>query len=256
VRIFSNWKMNLSRLQAEELVGSLVSEYGARQDLELAVCAPYPYLGFLSPLCEGSCIGIGAQNMHHEESGAYTGEVSAAMLADLGCTYVLLGHSERRLYFQEDDEKVNAKALAALQHGLVPIICIGETRGEREEGRTYQVLGRQVAVCLGAVPAAGRLWLAYEPRWAIGTGVTPSLQEIEEAHRFIRGRIEECCGEKLSRNVPILYGGSVDSRNSAAICRLDHVGGLGYGGCSLDYGCFSAGIEGALEGRGGTAEAE
>jgi triosephosphate isomerase len=250
VHIFANWKMNLTRLQAEEFIGRMVADYGARKALQLAVCAPCPYLGFLSPLCEGSSIGIGAQNMHSEEAGAFTGEVSAGMLAEVGCSYVLLGHSERRRDFQESDGAVGSKALTAIRHGLTPIVCIGETREEREAGRTFEILRRQAAGCLAGVPPGGRLWLAYEPRWAIGTGITPSGEEIEAVHGFLRGWIEECCGSELSGGIPILYGGSVDSRNSAAICRLPHVDGLGYGGCSLDYRCFTAGIDQALEGAG------
>ena len=248
VSIFANWKMNMGRFEAVRFVQRLVSMYGARDDLELAICAPYPYLGDLVTACGDSRIGIGAQNMHQQEAGAFTGEVSVSMLTDVGCRYVLLGHSERRSYCRESDGAVNRKAILALARGLIPIVCIGETSRERDAGVTFEVLERQVKNCLGGIAGNSRLWLAYEPRWAIGAGCTPDSREICDVLEFLRTKIIACCGRELSSRIPLLYGGSVNEDNSRQICSLEPVDGVGCGGCSLDFECFSKGIEEAVAG--------
>jgi triosephosphate isomerase len=165
------------------------------------------------------------------------------MLASVGCEVALIGHSERRKYFHEDDKLVGKKLESALGCGLLPIVCIGETREERDTGQMFSVLERQVETCFQCLTTENRLHIAYEPRWAIGTGVIPEYPEIEEAHRFIREEIAKRYGTAISANISLLYGGSVSPENSFAICSLEHVDGVGYGSCSLDLDCLGRGIE-------------
>jgi triosephosphate isomerase len=241
--VFSNWKMNKTLEESRIFFEGLVSRYGSHTDLELIMCIPYLYIGFVSPLCRGSCLGVGSENLHSDDWGAYTGEISAPMLVSAGCTYALIGHSERRKYFNEDDALVNAKQLSALKHGLFPITCIGETREERDSGKMFDVLERQVRICLKGVQSGQKLHVAYEPRWAIGTGVTPAFSEIQEAHLFIRDQIDRIHGHEISMNVHLLYGGSVTPENAYDICMLDGVDGVGFGGCSLDLDCLNRGVD-------------
>jgi triosephosphate isomerase len=244
--VFTNWKMNKTLDESRLFFDGLIARYGSRTDLDLIMCIPSLYIGFVSPLCTDACVSVGAENMYVGEWGAYTGELSAPMLRSTGCTHVLIGHSERRKYFHEDDELVNAKLLSALKHGLMPIVCIGETREERDGGNTFDVLERQVRVCLNGVQRGHELHVAYEPRWAIGTGVTPAYDEIQESHLFIRNSIDTIHGRNISRNIRLLYGGSVSTDNACDICSLDGVDGVGFGGCSLDLDCLIRGVDESL----------
>lgn len=215
-----------------ELLAALSA--GVRGDAEVAVCVPFPYLGQAASLLAGSDIGLGAQNLSEHAQGAYTGEVSASMLADFACRYVLVGHSERRTLFGECDAQVAAKAVAALAAGLVPVLCVGETLTEREGGLTEAVVGRQLQAVVErlSVGQIGRVVLAYEPVWAIGTGLTATPEQAQGVHAFLRGRLA-AIDPVMAAGVRILYGGSVKADNASALFeRADIDGGL-IGGASL-----------------------
>lgn len=243
VIVFSNWKMNKKLDEARDFIKKLVTLLGKRQDIIVIMCIPYTYIGPASSFIKDSCIEIGSENMHAEEWGEFTGEISAPMLVSVGCTHVLLGHSERRKYFDETDEEVGRKMISALKNGLTPIVCIGETLPEKDSGRTLEILDKQIRVCLQGITPSHRCFVAYEPRWAIGTGMAPEYGEIEKTHLFIRKKIGEYYGEVVSGNTETLYGGSVTADNSYKICSLNGVDGVGFGGCSLDFDCFTKGIE-------------
>ena len=222
--VAGNWKMHGSRASNEALLGALLREMPASRSVECAVCPPFPYLEQVSGLLRGSAIAWGAQNVSEHAQGAYTGEVSAAMLKELGCRYVLVGHSERRSLYGESDAQVAAKFAAARAAGLVPIVCVGETLQEREAGRTEEVVRRQLEAVL-AQGDFGDAVLAYEPVWAIGTGRTATPEQAQEVHAFLRGRV--------SNATRILYGGSVKAQNAAAIFAMPDVDGGLIGGASL-----------------------
>ena len=222
--VAGNWKMHGSRASNEALVGALLCEISPGGSVECAICVPFPYLEQVGGLLRGSAIAWGAQNVSEHAQGAYTGEVSAAMLKELGCRYVLVGHSERRQLYGESDAQVAAKFAAARAAGLVPIVCVGETLQEREAGRTQDVVRRQLEAVL-AQGELGEAVLAYEPVWAIGTGRTASPEQAQEVHAFLRG--------KVSNATRILYGGSVKAQNAAAIFAMPDVDGGLIGGASL-----------------------
>jgi triosephosphate isomerase len=244
--VFTNWKMNKTLQEARSFVERLVGEYGSRQEIEIIMCVPSLYLTDLAPLCRDSAVYIGGENIYDKEWGAYTGEISAPMVRSTGATHILIGHSERRLYFGDTDESVNRKLHLALENDLSAIVCIGETREERDSGSMYRVLERQVRVCFEGLRSGVPVYLAYEPRWAIGTGVTPTMDQVEEIHAFIRRKAVEVYGEKTGSALPLLYGGSVTPENTRTLCGLTHVDGVGLGGCSLDYDCFSRALNAVL----------
>lgn len=225
--VAGNWKMNGSLAANRRLLDALV----VQPDVEMAVCVPFPYLAQLQQRPSG--LVLGAQDVSEHEAGAYTGEVSAAMLAEFGCRYVIVGHSERRALFGEDDLLVGRKVRAAMEQGLVPIVCVGETLIERDDGRAMAVIGRQLeAVCevIGAAAMSGVV-LAYEPVWAIGSGRSATVSQVAEVHAGIRAWLRE-------RGVPaegvrILYGGSVKPENAAALFAVADVDGGLIGGASL-----------------------
>ena len=195
-----------------------------------AVCVPYPYLGQVSAALEGSAIAWGAQNISEHDSGAYTGEVSGAMLRDFGCRYAIVGHSERRSLYGEDDATVAAKFTAARRSGLTPILCVGETLEQRERGETERVVGRQLDA-VGAAALSGAV-LAYEPVWAIGTGRNATPQQAQEVHAFLRARVA-ARDKALAQGLTILYGGSVKAGNAAELFAMPDVDGGLIGGASL-----------------------
>ena len=241
--VFTNWKMNKTLSETKEFFTELVKLHGGRTDLELIMCIPSLYIEAVAASCRDTCIRVGSENVYPGDWGAFTGETSAPMLKSVGCEIALIGHSERRKFFHENDELVGKKLKSALQHGLFPIVCIGETREERDAGKMFAILGRQVEVCFQCLTPDSRMYIAYEPRWSIGTGIIPEYAQIEEAHRFIREELVKRYGKPISENIKLLYGGSVSPENSFAICSLNHVDGVGYGGCSLDLDCLSRGIE-------------
>jgi len=246
--IAGNWKMNTTAVEAEGLVRGILEKVSDVRGVEIVVCPPFTSLAVVSPLIGGSNVALGAQNMHWEDKGAYTGEVSATMLLTLGCQFVILGHSERRSYFFETDEVVAQKVKAAISYGLIPIVCVGETLVERERGITNQVVERQVnGAFRGMTPEEfDGIVVAYEPVWAIGTGKTATTEQAQEVHAFIRGRLARMFGEDIAGKTRIQYGGSMKPDNAAELlAQADIDGGL-IGGASLKADSFEEIIRAAL----------
>jgi triosephosphate isomerase len=232
-------------------VRELVARAGDLEGVEVVVAPPLTALATAVEAAHGTVVGIAAQNAHFEKQGAFTGEVSAAMVKDAGAGYVILGHSERRRMFGDTDEWVNRKVVAAFEAGLVPIFCIGETLDERDSGQMPAVLDRQLQVGLSGVSAAhvAALIIAYEPVWAIGTGKNATPVEADEAHRHIRARLAGMYDQTTADACRILYGGSVKPDNIAALAALPDVDGALIGGASLEADSFLAIISGARAGR-------
>lgn len=237
-----NWKMYKTAAEAVELVEAIGAGLLAGGDVEVVVCPPFTALSAVAGAIDSAAldIGIGAQNMHWESEGAYTGEVAPAMLLQLGVEYVILGHSERRQYFGETDEFINRKIHAALKAGLKPIFCVGETLQEREAGSTRDVINRQVAGGLAGVTDGfpDRLVIAYEPVWAIGTGLTAEPEEANDVIRHIRAILGSSHGVEAAQAVRILYGGSVKPDNVAAIMNEPEIDGGLVGGAALKAESF------------------
>lgn len=235
--IAGNWKMNLDRVTSEVLASALAEEV-AGVSVELAVCPPSVYLSPVSVVLGSSGVALGAQDCHTAESGAHTGDISPEMLADLACTYVIVGHSERRADHGEDDATVRAKAEAARRAGLVPIVCVGETEAERDAGKALEVVEGQVR---GSVPkglTGKTLVIAYEPVWAIGTGRTPTADDVAAVHAHIRKVLADVTSD--ADNVRLLYGGSVKPGNAAELMGVANVNGALVGGASLKAEDFLA----------------
>jgi triosephosphate isomerase len=231
-----NWKMHLLAAEAEAFCAALPPGLGHPPGPEVVLFPSFPLLPAVAAALAGSAVGVGGQDLHPEPKGAFTGDVSAAQLADAGCRFALAGHSERRQHHGESDALVARKAAAALAAGLRPIVCVGETGDERRAGRTFEVLARQLA------PLAwdARLAVAYEPVWAIGTGLTATPETAAEAHAFLRLRVAELAGEPFARDLRILYGGSVTPENAGALAAAAEVDGFLVGGASLDPARFYA----------------
>jgi len=238
--IAGNWKMNKSIKEASELVNSLKRELIDIQGSEIIVCPVYTVLSDLSDLLVDSNISLGAQNVYWEPQGAFTGEISPAMLKDAGCKYVIVGHSERRKYFNESDQTVNKRIKAAQGSGLIPIFCVGETLEEREADKTIDVVKRQLIGGLEGLEkdALLNLIIAYEPVWAIGTGKTATSQQAQEVHGFIRSWLVENCSEEVAGSLRILYGGSVKPANIGELMQQNDIDGALVGGASLDSSSF------------------
>ncbi len=233
--IAGNWKMNLVRASAVALAEEIAKAAKTIDGVDLAVCPPSCYLDAVGKAIAGSRVALGAQNMYHEPSGAFTGELSAAMLRDLGCTYVILGHSERRHILGETDEAVNRKVHAALAAGLVPIVCLGELLAEREAGETMSVIRRQFDGSLAGLSPQqfSGVVLAYEPVWAIGTGKVATPQQAEEVHAALRNIIRERYNSSIAGSIRIQYGGSVKPDNAAELLGQPDIDGALVGGASL-----------------------
>lgn len=244
--IAGNWKMNKTTKEACELAKELVKNVPERDFLKVLVAPPFTALKEVYNVISGSRIELCAQNCHYEERGAFTGEISPAMLVDVGCKYVILGHSERRRHFNESDELINKKVKASLSAGLNPIVCVGEDESERERGITEYVIGSQLKRALYGVGFNEGLVIAYEPVWAIGTGKNATPYEAESAHRFLRGLLGEIFGER-GRKIRIIYGGSVTPENAKDLMSMENVDGLLVGGASLKSESFVAIISRALE---------
>lgn len=244
--IAGNWKMNGSRSMAGELLQGLTKLRAARKDLpvDLLVCPPAPYLGLAAEALKGSDIALGAQDCHTKASGAHTGDIAAGMLADIGCKAVILGHSERRADHGETSELVAAKAKAALDAGLTPIICVGETEGERDRGATLEVVSAQLEGSIPADATAEHLVVAYEPVWAIGTGKTPTPDDVAAVHAHIRGLLKAWF--KDGAEMRVLYGGSVKAANAATLMHVPEVNGALVGGASLKAEEFWGIAQGAV----------
>jgi triosephosphate isomerase len=238
----ANWKMNLTHSEAESYFETFLSEIGQINDIEIVIIPPFTAIPALVAVSEKvPAVRIGAQNMHWEKSGAFTGEVSAAMLRALYVKYVIVGHSERRALFGETDEIVNRKARAALDAGLRPILCVGETLHERENGKIEEVLRRQTRKGLEGVGEKdmSEVVVAYEPCWAIGTGLSASPAEAEFAHALIRSVLSELFGPATADRVRIQYGGSVKPENAEDLMRQKNIDGALIGGASLDPRSFA-----------------
>lgn len=249
--IAGNWKMNLNRGQSLSLVQSLVESLRGVSDVDIAVCPPAVYLGELGKALHATNIGLGAQNVNSKSEGAYTGEISCSMLKDVGCRYVILGHSERRAIYGETDSMVNEKLHAVLAAGLTPIVCVGETLEQREAGQTQQVVRSQ---CIGSLAGLTedqmlKTVLAYEPVWAIGTGKTASPAQAEEVHKDIRSLLETQFSASTAQRVIVLYGGSVKADNAQELLSEPNIDGALVGGASLKQDSFEGIIKAATSVR-------
>ncbi len=237
--IAGNWKMNKTPGEAVGLAQAIKAACAKAPKAKVVVCPPFTALAAVSAVVRGGAVALGAQNMHWEKSGAYTGEVSAAMLLDLGCSYVILGHSERRTYFGETDETVNRKVKAALAAGLIPIVCVGETLAQRKENQTDAVVSAQVVNGLAGLGAdLGRIVVAYEPVWAIGTGLTATPAQAQAVHALIRGKLTELGGAALAQTIAIQYGGSMKPDNAPELLSQTDIDGGLIGGAALDAVSF------------------
>jgi triosephosphate isomerase len=245
--IAGNWKMNMTAPESVRLAQDLAARLGAGAGPEIAVCPPFLSIRPVAEVLGSTRILVGAQNMHWEASGAYTGEVSAGMLLDAGADMVILGHSERRHGMGEDDAMVNRKLRAALGAGLRPIVCVGETLEERESGRTDDVVLGQVRGSLAGLSAeeARGVVVAYEPVWAIGTGKTATPDQAQEVHAAIRGVLTEMLGEPVAAAMVLQYGGSVKPGNAADLLGRPDIDGALVGGASLDADSFAKIVEAA-----------
>jgi triosephosphate isomerase (TIM) len=239
--IVGNWKMHKTTAEAVALVQALKASVAGLQDVEIGVAPPFTALSAVAEALRGSTIFMAAQNMHWEPHGAYTGEIAAGMLSDVGCTRVIIGHSERRQYFAETDATVNKKLKAALNAQLGPILCVGETLAQREANATFGVLEQQIRQGLAEISAEGmsRVVIAYEPIWAIGTGKTATPAQAQEVHAFIRGLLGTLYGKALADQVRIQYGGSVNAGNIQTLMTQSDVDGALVGGASLEASSFA-----------------
>jgi len=232
----ANWKMNKTVPETVDFLSAFIPEVRDVSDVDIVIAPPFTSLAAAAEKLKGTDILLAAQDVYFEEKGAYTGEVSPAMLKDMGCAYVIVGHSERRQYFHETDGTVNKKIKAARKNGLGVIFCIGETLDEREDGTTFEVLEREVRSGLDGV-SPEKIVVAYEPIWAIGTGKTASPAQAQEAHAFVREKLKSVYGDK-SDELCILYGGSVTPDNVDALMACDDVDGALVGGASLKPDSF------------------
>ncbi|MCA0385854.1 MAG: triose-phosphate isomerase [Firmicutes bacterium] len=237
--IAGNWKMHKTVAEAVAFIDAVKTEI-VSSDVEALVCAPFTLLPSLVEATKGTAIKVGAQNMHFEDKGAFTGEVSADMLLDIGVTHVIIGHSERRQYFAETDETVNKKTIKALQKGLTPIVCCGETLEQREAGETKALVKVQIEKAFAGISAADapKVVIAYEPIWAIGTGKTASSQDANDVIAYIRQVLEGIYGDETSEEVRIQYGGSVKPSNVEEIMNESDIDGALVGGASLEPSDF------------------
>ena len=243
--IAGNWKMNTNGAGAEALASGLVGQLSGIDSVDVAVCPPSVYLQSVAKALSSSNIALGAQNMYFESNGAYTGETSAEMLKDVCCTYVIVGHSERRHVLGETDEMVNKKVSTAIGAGLLPILCVGELLEQRQGEETEAVVSRQIKAGLAGLSAekVEAVTVAYEPVWAIGTGLTATPEQAQEVHLMIRKLLAEIYSESVAANIRIQYGGSAKPGNTAELMACPDVDGLLVGGASLKVDDFAAMIK-------------
>lgn len=237
--VAGNWKMNTSVAEAQDLASSVKRELGDRREVDVVLCPPYTSLKAVGDIVSEGHIKLGAQNMHWEKDGAFTGEISAAMLRDLYCRYVIVGHSERRALFGETDAIVNKKVATALDSSLEPIVCVGETLEQRDAGAMAEVIRTQVTGSLaGLADRLDRIIVAYEPVWAIGTGRTATPEQAQEVHALIRSLLAELADESVAQSVRIQYGGSVKPANARELMSQPDIDGALVGGASLEARSF------------------
>lgn len=252
--VIGNWKMNGTRQANEALLEALITGISDKETSEVAVCPPFPYLSSVAARLQGSKIALGAQNLSPETHGAFTGEVSASMLRDIGCRYVLVGHSERRALFGETDEVVAQKFAAALDQGLIPVLCVGETLEQRRTGITNNIVTTQITAVIkhAGIEKLTRGVVAYEPVWAIGTGETASPEQAQAVHQHIRGVIA-AFNKQAASDLQVIYGGSVKADNAPALFSQPDIDGGLIGGASLDASSFISICDAASTTPRGTA---
>jgi len=233
--VIGNWKMYGLQAEARALASAVRDGFKRKVAGTIAVCPPFTALPAVAEALAGSAIALGAQNCHPEPQGAHTGEVSVPMLAELGCRYVIVGHSERRKEIGETDEQINRKVHAVLAHGLTPVLCVGETGEERRQGLTFPTVEGQLRAGLGTLAAesVAKVVLAYEPVWAIGTGVNATPQQAAEVHGYLRGIVSELSSKETAQGISILYGGSVKADNAESLLGEQEIDGALVGGASL-----------------------
>ncbi len=246
--IAGNWKMNKTNQEAIELVEGLVKELSGIDSVDIVVCPPFTALSDVKDVIDGSNIALGAQNMYFKEKGAFTGEISPLMLKDIGCEYVILGHSERRGIFGEKSDLIEKKVISAFDHGLTPILCVGETLSEREAGDTFKVVEGELRNELKSLSKEQmkKVVIAYEPIWAIGTGKSATSSDAKEVIDFIRKILADMFDDNVKDAVRILYGGSVKPDNISSFMKEETIDGALVGGASLKVDSFSAIVKGAL----------
>jgi len=240
--IAANWKMNKTVDESVFFAERLSSEFAKTNNTDIIISPPFTALHAVAWALKGSTIHLSAQNMHWDEKGAYTGEISAGMLIDVGCEYVIIGHSERRNLFGERNEYINRKMKTACKLNLKPIFCIGETLDERKSERTFEILQKQIKEGLNNILSDDikRIVFAYEPVWAIGTGKTATTQQAEEVHHYIRKVIIDLFGKNAGANIRIIYGGSVNQKNIDSLMNQPNINGALVGGASLDFESFAS----------------
>jgi triosephosphate isomerase (TIM) len=251
--IVANWKMNKTVKESISFIVALKNLVKKMKNTEIVVCAPFSSLSEIKKLIKNTNIKLGAQNMHFEEKGAYTGEISPLMLKDIGCDYVIVGHSDRREYFKEDDSFINKKVIAALNHSLTPILCIGENSEQRNDGKTNRVLESQMKICLKNINKNQilKVVIAYEPIWAISRGnpnhKAATAEDAEQGHKFIRETIEKLYDKKTAGDIRIIYGGSMKPENAKELLAKPDIDGGLVGNASLDAGSFAQIIKLAIK---------
>jgi triosephosphate isomerase len=240
--VIGNWKMHGTLAEARALATGVRDGLKRVRGVEVVLCPPFTALAAAAEILAGSALQLGAQTCHDEAAGAHTGEIAPPMLVDVGCRYVILGHSERRRELGESDEQVNRKVHAALAHALVPVLCVGETADERRQGLTYTTVEGQLRAGLRGLPAEsiGRTVLAYEPVWAIGTGVNATPAQAAEVHGYLRGLVSELASKEVAQTIRILYGGSVKADNADALVAEPEIDGALVGGASVSVQGFIA----------------
>jgi triosephosphate isomerase len=248
ILVAGNWKMNLLQSQGTALSQALAAKYPSSAAVEILVCPAFPYLGAVGAAARGSAVQLGAQNLYFAPQGAFTGEVCGDMLKDVGCGWVLVGHSERRQFFGEQGELLAKKVAAGLAHGLKVIYCVGEHLADRQSGQTEAVLAKQLAgLDQVSVAQMADVVVAYEPVWAIGTGVTATTDQAQQAHVFLRGQLNSRYGEAIAATTRILYGGSVKPDNALELLSQSDVDGALVGGAALKADSFIAIIEAGIQ---------
>ncbi len=246
--IAANWKMHKTLREAENFAAQFPAEPELYEKVDVVICPPFTALQVVGEALRGTGIKLGAQNLYPRDQGAFTGEISPLMLKDLGCSYVILGHSERRQILQEDNKFINEKIKAALKHGLTPILCVGETLEERKEGQTETVCGNQLLGCLADLEKedVSKLVIAYEPVWAIGTGVNARPEDAEKTIAFIRDFLAWQYGLEMAEQIRIQYGGSVKPDNIKELMKQKNIDGALVGGASLEVESFFSIVQGAV----------
>lgn len=237
--IAGNWKMNTTVQDGIELALSIVDFCKNTADVDIVICPPFTHLASIFEIINNTNINLGAQNMYWEDNGAYTGEISSEMLKSVGCSHVIIGHSERREMFRESNENVNKKVLAALDEGLIPILAVGETLAERESNKTEEKIKNQIETALVNVDSLENIIVAYEPIWAIGTGRTASPEQANEVIGFIRSTLGSLFSDEQAKKTRIIYGGSANSKNIDSLMAESDIDGALVGGASLEAESFS-----------------